>query len=92
MRAKNHSATPPAVGLIHTWDLVKIPIACKPTTTCNPATKEQAHRNIAPCLTRQQPFACPLPRRSPGNHNQPGTSVIASAARQSRRPDKPRSW
>jgi hypothetical protein len=39
MRAKNHSATPPAVGLIHTWDLVKIPIACKPTTTCNPATK-----------------------------------------------------
>ena len=60
MRAKNHSATPPAVGLIHAWDLVKIPIACKPTTTCNPATKEQAHRNIAPCLTRQQPFACLL--------------------------------
>ena len=63
MRAKNHSATPPAVGLIHTWDLVKIPIACKPTTTCNPATKEQAHRNIATaCLPepRQQPFACLL--------------------------------
>ena len=92
MRAKNHSATPPAVGLIHTWDLVKIPIACKPTTTRKPATKEQAHRNIAPCPTRQQSFACPLPRRSPGNHNQPGASVIASAARQSRRPDEPRSW